>query len=127
MSKKINVQDEIAEFANKHKGLFFIVGNPVRDELMVAFNDKISFVRFPICFDKSNNVLVRMLNKLTFAEGMKDFISGLVKGIGAKPKDKDTKIVMNAIGGAVQSMVDFEENKEEETIPPPPEVKKKKK
>ena len=106
-STKKNLLQEIADYTVDHKGLFFVVGNPETDEVIVSFNEKISFIKFPISFDRTNNVLVRMLNGSTFAQGMSDFISGLTKGIEADVKGKATKTFMNQLGGAVQSMVDF--------------------
>lgn len=117
--QEVNVLDKVAAFAAENKGLFFVVGNPAKDELLIAFNEKVSLLRFPESIDKNNNVLVRMLNQMTFAQGMSDFISGLVKGLGLDPKGEETKIVMSKIGGATQAMVDHVEG-----IPSPYDEKK---
>lgn len=111
MAKKTTT-DQVLEFIDKNKGLFFVVGNPIHDELIVGFNGEVSRVKFPITLDKSQNVMVRMLSKSQFAPGMSDFLSGLMKGIQADTEDESTKVVANAIGGAVQEMVGLNSDNE---------------
>lgn len=102
--------EQFKEFAHEHSKLLLIAANPSTDEIMVTFNDKHSFVRFPQSDDITKNIVFRMLfDSLTFKETANQFIVALMKGIGVDEKHEQSNEVYNVIGGSLQK-INEEEN-----------------
>ena len=102
VKKEINKMQEVADFANANKGLLFIVGNPIKDELYISFNGMQKLLKFPESKELANNVLIGIMSKSTFAVAMNEFLSGLVKSLGVDTTEGLQ--LYQAVGGTLQSM-----------------------
>ncbi len=78
------VMQDIQDFIANHPGFLFIVGNPIRDELLVGFNQKFSFVKFPEPIDISEGVVAGVLLDSKFDQAMGQLITGIAKGMDIK-------------------------------------------
>ena len=107
--KATDTIEEIKRFALANKGLLVMVANPLKDEIVVSFGNKSSYVKFPVTDDVKNNILVKMMSKSDFAEGMNELLTALIKTTGIKVEDGQQ--MYQAIGGSVQAMVYGEDNK----------------
>lgn len=103
-SKEVkNPIEEVLDFADTKKGLLFIVANPLKDEVVVTFNGKAHYGRFPVMADPKNNILVQMMTKSNFKESMNEFLTMLIKTTGISQKDGNQ--LYQVVAGAIQSMV----------------------
>lgn len=93
----------VLDFANENKGFLFIVGNPIKDEIVVSFNGKATYVKFPETNDKKNNILVQVLNKSSFQPAMNEILSAIARATDLKPEDGNQ--LYQVIAGSLQEMV----------------------
>jgi hypothetical protein len=101
--KEKNIMDEVLDYANKNKGLLFIVGNPLKDEMIVAFNGETSYVKFPTTDDISRNILVGVLSQSAFKESMNEILLGISKTL--EVDDKAGNDLYQVVAGSLQAMV----------------------
>lgn len=93
----------LKNFSHKNKDLLCIFCNPATDEIIVSFDDKSTYVKFPENKKIEDNVVFRTLfDSLHFRENANDFLVGLFKGVGTDEKLGNQ--FYQAIGGSIQSI-----------------------
>jgi hypothetical protein len=98
-----NKMQEVLDFANENRGFLFIVGNPLKDEIVVSFNGKATYVKFPTTENKKDNVLVQVLNKSSFKPSMNEILSAIVRATDLKPEDGNQ--LYQVVAGSLQAIV----------------------
>lgn len=99
------VMEEIAEFVNGHPGFLFIVANPIRDEMLITFNNKQSFVKFPEPVDIAHGVIAGVLIDSKFNQSMGSFITGVSKGLDSKGENSYAMSnFIDAVGGSLEAV-----------------------
>jgi hypothetical protein len=112
MKKKIEKQVDtkevmvkIANFIHEHPGFLFIVANPIRDEILIGFNNKQSFVKFPEAVDLGHGVVAGVLIDSKFNAAMGSFITGISKGLDIKGENGYAMSnFIDAVGGSLQAI-----------------------
>ena len=107
MPKKVDtkkVMEDIQKFIAEHPGFLFIVGNPVRDELLIGFNEKFSFVKFPEPIDMAHGVVSGVLLDSKFQQSMGSFITGIAKGMELKDGGPAVSNFIDVVGGSLQAI-----------------------
>jgi len=97
--------ETLKEFSHKNKDLLCIFANPGTDEIMVSFDDKIAYVKFPEVVKPEDRIVFRALfDSVKFQENSEVFLAGLMKATGIDVEKANE--FYQAIGGSVQSIND---------------------
>ena len=105
---------EFIDYSLEHQGLLLIAGNPMSDEMVVAFGGKQVYVKFPTVADPKEHVLVQAMNKSRFKESMNEILVGLIKTL--ELTETDGNQVYQVIAGGLQAIVNDDNEIKKETV-----------
>jgi len=105
---------EFIDYSLEHQGLLLIAGNPMSDEMVVAFGGKQVYVKFPPVADPKEHVLVQAMNKSRFKESMNEILVGLIKTL--ELTETDGNQVYQVIAGGLQAIVNDDNEIKKETV-----------
>lgn len=105
---------EFIDYSFEHPGLLLIAGNPMSDEMVVAFGGKQVYVKFPPVEDPKDHILVQAMNKSKFKESMNEILVGLVKAL--ELDEKDGNQMYQVIAGGLQAIVNEKDGNKKKTV-----------
>lgn len=96
---------KIQDFTAQNKDLLILVAMPETDEILVSYNLKNAFVKFPM-ERKHAGVVFNVLKKSNFDKAIDPFMNGVIKAVGLDESDKDANQLYNVLGGSMKSIGD---------------------
>jgi hypothetical protein len=109
-----NIIQEVIDYANDKKGLLFIVGNPLTDEMVVSFMGRNAYVKFPTMKDKKDNILMQTLNKSAFKDGVNELLTALIKTL--ELSEEDGQQVYQVVAGSLQAITENNNGTKKKTV-----------